>query len=90
MGTIHEIVCIADKVTATYSRLSSPTVPYDKTEEDPVRTWQSPWASDKVKPLLQIVPQYPAKKISTRPAVRYLETFPLFDTNLTVDVPICV
>ena len=50
--------------------------------------WQSPWAAERVKPLLQMVPQYPAKKISTRPAVRYLDIFSLFDTNLTVAVPL--
>lgn len=45
-------------------------------------------ASDSVKSSLQIVPQRPAKNISTLPAVRDLESPPFLDTNLTVEVTV--
>ena len=68
--------------------MSLPTAPKARTELEPVKMWQSPCASVAEKPSLHMVPHRPAKNIFTRPAVRYLEVFSLFDTNATDDVPI--
>ena len=70
---------------SSYSRFSLPTEPYARTVKDPVRMWQSPIASERVKPLLQIVPHRPAKNMFTRPAVRYTE-LPLFDENPALEL----
>lgn len=48
--------------------------------------WQRPMASDDLNPSLQMLPQRPAKKISTRPAVRELEILLFLVTNLTAVV----
>ena len=42
-------------------------------------------ASDGLKLSLQMLPQRPAKKISTRPAVREFDILPFLDTNLTTE-----
>ena len=55
---------------------------------EPVRKWQSPMASDSVKLSLQIVPQHPARNISTLPTVRELESPPFLDTNLADEVTV--
>ena len=74
--------------TELYSRLSLPTAPKAKTELEPVKMWQSPCASVAVKPSLHMVPHRPAKNIFTRPAVRYMDVFSLFETNKTPEVTI--
>lgn len=60
--------------------------PYASTVLEKVKMWQSPMASERRKLSLQIVPQRPAKNISTRPAVRELDVSSLLDTSLTAEV----
>ena len=82
---LQHLPCSLNNTHCKLTLLSMP--PYAKTLEERVKMWQRPIASDKVNLSLQMLPQRPAKNISTRPAVRESDRPPPVDTNLTVDDP---